>query len=138
VTQTAMRPDLLQSLQVITDLRVNAVGEYLGVLAVDDVALPVEEPGGNLVLCGVLEDGDDTLEFFRGEFTGATILLDASLESAMGCCGPLPLVEVDVGLLADQIGVAATDTLYLGQCVHNFLLAYSICQLCALRVAAVT
>jgi hypothetical protein len=132
-----MRPDLLQSLQVITDFRVNTVGENLGVLAIDDVTLPVEEPGGDLVLCGILEDGDDALEFFGGKFTGAAMMLDAWVESAKICCGPIPLVKVDVGLLADQVGVAATNTLDLGQCVHDFLFACSFCQLCAPRVAAV-
>jgi len=44
-----MGADLLEALQIVTELAVDAVGEDLGVLAVDDVALPVEEPGGDLV-----------------------------------------------------------------------------------------
>jgi hypothetical protein len=71
-----MRPDLLQSLQIITKFRVDGVGEDLGVFAIDDVALPVEEPGWDFVLCRVLEDGDDALEFFGGEFTSAVIRLE--------------------------------------------------------------
>jgi hypothetical protein len=47
VAQTTVGPDLLQALEVITELRVDAVGQDLRVLAVDNVALPVEEP-----LCG--------------------------------------------------------------------------------------
>jgi hypothetical protein len=35
----------------------------------------------------------------------------------------LPLGDVDIGLLADQIGVATTDTLDLGQGIHDILLA---------------
>ena len=38
----------------------------------------------------------------------------------------IPLVEVDIGLLADQVGVAATDTLDLGQGVHDLLLTLNI------------
>ena len=38
----------------------------------------------------------------------------------------VPLVEVDIGLLADQVGVAATDTLDLGQGVHDLLLTLNI------------
>ena len=38
----------------------------------------------------------------------------------------VPLVEIDIGLLADQVGVAATDTLDLGQGVHDLLLAVNI------------
>lgn len=52
VTETAVSADLLETLQIVTELAVDAVGEDLGVLAVDDVALPVEEPGGDLVYEG--------------------------------------------------------------------------------------
>lgn len=38
----------------------------------------------------------------------------------------VPLVEIDIGLLADQVGVAATDTLDLGQGVHDLLLTLNI------------
>ena len=66
-----MRTDLLQSLQVLTQLAVHAVGQDLAVLAIHDIALAVEEPGWDLVLGRVLDDGDDALEFFGGEFAGA-------------------------------------------------------------------
>ena len=38
----------------------------------------------------------------------------------------LPLVEIDIGFFADKIGVSASDTLYLGESVHDFLLAVDI------------
>lgn len=38
----------------------------------------------------------------------------------------LPLVEINIGLLADQVGVSTTDTLYLGEGVHNLLLSVNI------------
>jgi hypothetical protein len=56
VTETTVSADLLEALEVLAELGVDAVGEDLGVLAVDDVALPVEEPGGDLV-CRALEEG---------------------------------------------------------------------------------
>lgn len=31
----------------------------------------------------------------------------------------VPLVEIHIGLLADQVGVATTDTLYLGEGEHD-------------------
>ena len=40
--------------------------------------------------------------------------------------GDAPLVEVDIGLLADDVGVAATDTLDLRQGVHDLALAVNI------------
>jgi hypothetical protein len=69
VTETTVRADLLQTFEIFTELAVYTVGNNLAVLAVGDVALSVEEPGRNLVLGRVLNDGDNTLEFFRGDFT---------------------------------------------------------------------
>ena len=66
-----MNTDLLQALQIITKLGVDTVGENLRVLAIDDIALTIEEPGWDLVLGWVLDDGDDSLEFFGGKFAGA-------------------------------------------------------------------
>lgn len=71
MTQTAVGADLLQALKVLTELAVQAVGNNLRVLAVGNIALSVQEPGRNLVLGRGLEDGDDTLELFGGEFTSA-------------------------------------------------------------------
>jgi hypothetical protein len=73
VTETAVGADLLEALEVLTKLAVQAVGDNLRVLAVGDVALSVQEPGGDLVLGRGLEDGDDALKLFGGEFT-STIL----------------------------------------------------------------
>ena len=70
VTKTTVTPDLLQPLQIVTELRFEIVGEDLVVLAVDDVALSVDEPEGDLVGEGVLDDGDDALELFGGKLTG--------------------------------------------------------------------
>lgn len=38
----------------------------------------------------------------------------------------LPFVEVDVGLLANQVGVTASNTLYLGKGVHDLLLSINV------------
>lgn len=38
----------------------------------------------------------------------------------------LPLVEIDIGFLANQVGVATTDTLDFRQCVHYFALSVNI------------
>lgn len=73
VPQTTVSTDLLQPLQVITQLAVHAVGQDLAVLAVHNITLSVEEPGGDLVLGWVLDDGDDAFEFFGSEFAGAVM-----------------------------------------------------------------
>ena len=69
VTETAVGADLLKALEVVTELRVDAVGKNLGALAVDNVPLPVQEPRGDLELRRVLHDGNETLELIRVELT---------------------------------------------------------------------
>lgn len=71
MSETTVRPDLLEALKIVTHLRVNGVGQDLRVLSVDDVLLPVQEPGGDLELGRVLHDGDDAFKFIRVEVTSA-------------------------------------------------------------------
>ena len=63
VTNTSVGTNLLQSLEVITKLDIEVVGELLRVLAVLDVLLPVKEPVWDSVLTWVLHDGDELLDF---------------------------------------------------------------------------
>lgn len=49
-----------------------------------------------------------------------------TLQSRQVVCMNVPLAEVDIGLLADQVGVTTTNTLDLGQGVHDLLLAVNI------------
>lgn len=70
--QATVSPDLLQSLQIITELRVNGVRQNLAVLAVDNVPLPVQEPCRDLELGGVLDDGNEALELIGVELTSTT------------------------------------------------------------------
>ena len=139
VAETAVGADLLEALKIVTELGVDAVGEDLVVLAVNDIALSVEEPRWDLVLGWVLDDGDDALELFGGKLTGTTgervsmqrsmFLLSAFSSAFATKCrskGRLPLVEINISLLADQVGVATADTLDLGQGVHDLLLSLNI------------
>ena len=71
--ETTVRPDLLQPLEVVTDLGVHSVGEDLRVLAIDDVPLPVQEPRRDLELRGVLDDSDNTLELIGVQLASAEI-----------------------------------------------------------------
>lgn len=73
VSETAVGTDLLEALKIITELGVDTVGQDVRVLAVNNVALSVEEPGGDLVLCGVLDDRHNTLELFGGELTSTAV-----------------------------------------------------------------
>lgn len=49
VAETTVSADLLEALQIVTELAVDVVGEDLSVLAIDDIALSVEEPGRDFV-----------------------------------------------------------------------------------------
>lgn len=69
VTETTVSTDLLQTLQILTKLGVDTVGQNLRVLAIDDITLTIEEPGWDLVLGGVLDDGDNSLKLFGSELT---------------------------------------------------------------------
>lgn len=56
-----MGPDLLQPLEVLTDLAVEGVGHHLRELAILNVLLSVQEPVGNLVLARVAHDRNQLL-----------------------------------------------------------------------------
>ena len=70
VSETPVAADLLQPLEVVTELRVDIVRQNLAILAVDDIFLPVKEPEWNLELCGVLHDIHDSFELVRVQVTG--------------------------------------------------------------------
>jgi hypothetical protein len=140
VTETTVGADLLEALEVLAELGGDAVGEDLRVLAVDDIALTVEEPAGDLVLAGVLDDGDDALELLGGELTGTLVQVDCvagdvsvrpcSIDTKSFSRVPswerLLGVERTIGLLANNVGVAATNTGNLGQSVHDLLLTPNV------------
>lgn len=61
MTETTVSANLLQALKIVTELAVDTVGQGLAVLAIDDIALPVEEPAGDLVCMGVRECSSNTI-----------------------------------------------------------------------------
>ena len=73
VPQSSVRPDLLEPLEVITELLVDGVGKGVGVLALEQVLLPVQEPSRDLELGRVLHDGNDSLELIGVELSGTDI-----------------------------------------------------------------
>jgi hypothetical protein len=74
MSNTPVSADLLQSLQIFTKFVIESIGEELRVLSIDNILLSVEEPVGNFVLSGVLDDGDDTFKFLSRKFTSPTSL----------------------------------------------------------------
>lgn len=75
VADTSVSADLLEALNVVTELGLDTVGQQLRVLAVDNVLLPVEEPVGDLERGRVLQDLDQAL-------TAAGVSIDNGGEGA--------------------------------------------------------
>jgi len=107
VSQTSVRPNLLQSLQVFTELRLQVVGDDLRELSILDILLPVEEPIWDLVLPRVRHDRDYLLHLLLGE-----------LSSALG--------EVNVCLLEHNVGVPAPNPLDVRHREHDLGLPVNI------------
>jgi len=107
VPDTTVGPDLLQALEVVTELLVEVVGQHLREFAVLGVLLPVKEPVRDPVLARVLHHGDELLHVVLGEFTSA-------------------LVDVNLSHLAAQDGVPAAATLDGRQGVDDLLHAVKI------------
>lgn len=100
VSDTSVGSHLLESLNVVSQLGLQLVSKNVVVLTVSVVLLSVQEPGGDLVVGGVLHDGDNSLQLFLSQLTSS-------------------LRQVDVSLLADQVGVSSADTSDLSQGVHD-------------------
>ena len=107
VTDTAVSTNLLQALQVITEIDVDGVGHGVGSLAGLGFALTVEEPGGDLPLERIGEDVAKAGDFLVGEGT-----------STAG--------NVNAGLLANDVGEANTNTLDNAESVGDLALAVNV------------
>lgn len=70
------------------------------VLTIIDILLSVQEPSWDLVVSWVLHDLDNSFQFFLGQFTSS-------------------LVQINISLLTNQVGVSTTDTSDGGQSVDN-------------------
>merc|ERR1711879_196409 len=92
VPEPPVGADLLETLQILTQLVVQLVGQHLAEAAVLDVLLSVEEPVGDLVLARVGHHRDDPLNLLFRQFSS-------------------PLGDVNVGLLADNVTEAPPYTL---------------------------
>ena len=75
MSQTSMRTDLLQALQILTQLAVHAVCQNLRVLSIDNVTLAIEEPGGDFILSRILDDSDNAFKLFGSDFTSSEVAI---------------------------------------------------------------
>jgi hypothetical protein len=100
VTQTAVRANLLQALEIITKGDIDGVGEDVRVLARGELFATVEKPDRNLELARVLHNGHDAINLGGGALAGT-------------------LVNVHIGLLEREVGVASANALDGGERVAN-------------------
>ena len=107
VTKTTVGTDLLHPLDVIAELGIEVLREHLGIFSRLEILLPVEEPKWDLELAGVLDDGDELFNFIGRQFPGA-------------------LVDVDFGLLTDEIGETTSETLDLCKAEDDVPLALNV------------
>ena len=107
VAETAVHLHLLHALEVLAQLALDVVRDELRVRAVDDVALAVQHPHGDLELLRVLQHRDDLLDLLGLELTRAAR-------------------RVDVRLLADERRKAAAHTLDAAQTVDDLLAAVDV------------
>eukprot|EP00242_Pyramimonas_sp_CCMP2087_P004255 CAMPEP_0198199380 /NCGR_PEP_ID=MMETSP1445-20131203/2690_1 /TAXON_ID=36898 /ORGANISM="Pyramimonas sp., Strain CCMP2087" /LENGTH=135 /DNA_ID=CAMNT_0043869217 /DNA_START=407 /DNA_END=814 /DNA_ORIENTATION=- len=102
-----MVPDLLQALEIVTELGVEGRRDDLGVATILNILLPVKEPVGNFVLAGVGDNHHESLKLSGGELAS-------------------PLVHVNLSLLAGEDGETATHTPDGGNSEGNLLLAIHV------------
>jgi len=107
VTQTTMGADLLHPLDVVTQLGIEVLSEYLRVLAGLEILLPIQEPEGHLELAGVLNDGNELFDLVGREFSGT-------------------FVDIDLGLLTDQVGESTSEALNFGKAEDDVSLALNV------------
>ena len=79
MAETTMSSNLLQALQILTEFRIDTVGENLAVFTIHNIPLSVQKPGGNLILCGILYNRDNPFQFFARKFTSTANTLSAHL-----------------------------------------------------------
>ena len=71
MSQTSVSSDLLESLQVLSELGVNTVGDELRPGALTNISLSVEEPLGDVILSGLGKNVVDLLNVCFSKFSSS-------------------------------------------------------------------
>lgn len=98
--------------------------------------MPVKEPGGDLELTRVLDDSQELVDFSLSKLTGAGRVRRAPVgyskispetKEMIDGIGLVPLAQINVGLLADEGGKAATNTTDGSESEDDLLSAVHVC-----------
>ena len=71
MSQTSVSSDLLESLQVLSELGVNTVGDELRPAALTNISLSVEEPLGDVVVSGLGKNVVDLINVLFSQLTSS-------------------------------------------------------------------
>ena len=71
MSQTSVSSDLLKSLQVLSELGVNTVGDELRPGALTNISLSVKEPLGDVVVSGLGKNVVDLINVFFSKLTSS-------------------------------------------------------------------
>ncbi len=71
MSQTSVSSDLLESLQVLSELGVNTVGDELRPGALTNISLSVEEPLGDVVVSGLGKNVVDLINVLFSQLTSS-------------------------------------------------------------------
>ena len=107
MAETTVGSDFLHAFHIVSEFGVNVLGKNVAVLARFEILLTVQEPQGDLELTGILDNGHHLFNLVGRQLSG-------------------PFVEINLGLFANQIRHAATQTLDLGQGKHHIALTLHI------------
>jgi hypothetical protein len=104
---TKRTSNLLHALNVGSDSTDQGVDNLLGGLASDEILLSVQQIVGDLELLGVVDDSHQLLNLFVGEGTSSAL-------------------DVNFGLLADDVGETSANTSDSGHGEHHLSLAFDV------------
>ena len=107
VTQTAVRANLLEAFEIVTQLGGNVLRKDLAVFASSEIFLTIQKPNRDLELTRILDDGHQLFNLIRGQFAG-------------------PDCDVNFGLLANQICKTTTNTGNFGQSKDDIALSFNV------------
>ena len=107
VTQTAVRANLLEAFEIVTQLGGNVLRKDLTVFASSEILLTIQKPNGDLELPRILDDSHQLFNLIGGQFAGTGI-------------------DVNFGLLANQICKTTTDTGNFCQSKDDIALSFNV------------
>jgi hypothetical protein len=128
VSETSVGSDLLQSLQIFSELGIKGVGDELSPGSLTNVSLSVQEPLGNVVVGWLGKNVIDLFDVWFSQLTSSIIIKGFGLAGfyVRGRVRELPFVEIDLSDLEDKVGESSTDTLDGSESEHHLAFTFNV------------